>query len=626
MIELAADAPLSGDLAAGGVFVPGCTLRMADECDLVVCGANGQVSLPARVVYVDGHRGAGLELIGFSTAMRAQLAELAPIARRAELAASDDDLAVPVANEGDDGDDHHLTVPVSTGVRDAVDLDDAGDLGAGSPAGAGDELAGETAAADDLEPALDDDAARPVFLDDDLDDDLADDLAVPVAVEIDDDPRTMPVSTGVRDAADLELPALCAALTEDDLALAMDAELERAIAGFVRRPATGELWGSDPALEIVETDRATDTGASFFDIVGPVAGSDPRSAEAAGADGHTEHADPELGVPAHTRRHPGPGRSGSGLADAGYWDSAEIADPGLETGEHTAGGFSAAQGTRRRTAVQGPDTASFAAERTESELSANEVTDPGLDIAEYTAGGFSAAEGTRRSSAGRETTSFAAEVTEPEGSPAEHTAAGFSAAEGTRRTSAAQRREPASFATEVTEPEGSPAEITDPGAAALGPEADRDAGPEADPASDRRGGGSRALRNVHERLRGLNLAAQIKLATSGELHERIVLERLYGKNVWETLLRNPRLTAPEVSRIARYGSLPRVLLEVILANNAWLQVPEVRRALLSNPRLGTDQIVKVLRLVPKHELRLAAVQTAYPHAVRNAAKMLIGGD
>lgn len=133
--------------------------------------------------------------------------------------------------------------------------------------------------------------------------------------------------------------------------------------------------------------------------------------------------------------------------------------------------------------------------------------------------------------------------------------------------------------------------------------------------------------NVHERLRGLNLAHQLKLASSGELHERIVLERLYGKNVWETLLRNPRLTAPEIARIARMGALPRVLLEIIITNNAWLQIPEVRRALLGNPRLATDQIVKVLRLTPKHELRLAAVQTAYPFAVRNAAKLLLrAGD
>ena len=61
------------------------------------------------------------------------------------------------------------------------------------------------------------------------------------------------------------------------------------------------------------------------------------------------------------------------------------------------------------------------------------------------------------------------------------------------------------------------------------------------------------------------------------------------------------------------GALPRPLLEIIVGNGAWLQIPEVRRALLSNPRLGTDQITRVLRLMPKHELKLAAMQTAYPH-------------
>ncbi|MGE0547858.1 MAG: hypothetical protein AB7O24_02810 [Kofleriaceae bacterium] len=130
-------------------------------------------------------------------------------------------------------------------------------------------------------------------------------------------------------------------------------------------------------------------------------------------------------------------------------------------------------------------------------------------------------------------------------------------------------------------------------------------------------------RNAHERLRGLTLAEQVKLAATGDQTERVLLERFYGKNVWEPLLRNPRLTAPEVARIGRMGALPRVLLEVILNNGAWLQIAEVRRALLSNPRLGTDQIIRLLRLMPKHELKLAAVQTAYPAPVRDAAKRLI---
>jgi hypothetical protein len=129
--------------------------------------------------------------------------------------------------------------------------------------------------------------------------------------------------------------------------------------------------------------------------------------------------------------------------------------------------------------------------------------------------------------------------------------------------------------------------------------------------------------NVNERLRGLTLAQQIKVAQKGEVTDRTVLERLYGKNVWEALLRNPRITGPEIARIARMGTLPRNLLELIVGNGGWLQIPEVRRALLSNPRLGTDQILRVLRLLPKHELKLAGVQTAYPFTVRDAAKRML---
>jgi hypothetical protein len=129
--------------------------------------------------------------------------------------------------------------------------------------------------------------------------------------------------------------------------------------------------------------------------------------------------------------------------------------------------------------------------------------------------------------------------------------------------------------------------------------------------------------SLHERLRGLTLVQQQKIAAHGEHAERVMLERIYGKSVWDALLRNPRLTGPEVARIARMGALPRPQLEVILNNGAWLQIPEVRRALLSNPRLGTDQVMRILRMLPKHEMKLAAQQTAYPLAVRTAAKTIL---
>jgi hypothetical protein len=129
--------------------------------------------------------------------------------------------------------------------------------------------------------------------------------------------------------------------------------------------------------------------------------------------------------------------------------------------------------------------------------------------------------------------------------------------------------------------------------------------------------------HVQERLRGLPVVEQLRVARDGALTERVVLERLYGKTVWEALLRNTRLTVPEVARLAKMGTMPRPLLELIVGNPAWLQVPQVRRALLTNPRLTPDMVHKVLLLLPRDELQLVPQITAYPAAVRMAAKGLV---
>lgn len=122
-------------------------------------------------------------------------------------------------------------------------------------------------------------------------------------------------------------------------------------------------------------------------------------------------------------------------------------------------------------------------------------------------------------------------------------------------------------------------------APAQAPPAPSDPGPEHDPAAaddePEDPAGEAAPANVQARLRGLSVVEQLRVARDGGQTERVVLERLYGKTVWEALLRNPRLTVPEVSRLARMGTMPRPLLELILGNPAWLQVPQVRRALLS---------------------------------------------
>ena len=130
---------------------------------------------------------------------------------------------------------------------------------------------------------------------------------------------------------------------------------------------------------------------------------------------------------------------------------------------------------------------------------------------------------------------------------------------------------------------------------------------------------------MHERIRSLSSAEQHRMAMNGSLSERIALERMYGPSVWETLLKNPRITIPEVARMARKGTLPRPLVEAIGANNAWVAVVDVQRALLSNPRSSTAVILRVLQMMPRRDLILAQSQTAYPAAVRNHARRMVGG-
>ena len=130
--------------------------------------------------------------------------------------------------------------------------------------------------------------------------------------------------------------------------------------------------------------------------------------------------------------------------------------------------------------------------------------------------------------------------------------------------------------------------------------------------------------NLQERLRSLSAVEQQRLAAAGTLSERLALERMYGPTVWETLLRNSRLTIPEVARIGRKGTLPRPLVDVIAANPSWIAAGEVQRALLSNPRSSPAVVEKVLRGMSRSELQLVPQQTSYPGPVREAAKRMLG--
>jgi len=133
------------------------------------------------------------------------------------------------------------------------------------------------------------------------------------------------------------------------------------------------------------------------------------------------------------------------------------------------------------------------------------------------------------------------------------------------------------------------------------------------------------LESLQARIRALSLPDALRLARSGSLSERMALERTFGKLVWEQLIQNPSVTVPEAARIAGMGTLPLPLIDQIVGNPAWLASDEVRRRLLTNPRLRGQALMKVLRAVPRAELPLIAQQPGLPYAAREAARRLLKG-
>lgn len=149
---------------------------------------------------------------------------------------------------------------------------------------------------------------------------------------------------------------------------------------------------------------------------------------------------------------------------------------------------------------------------------------------------------------------------------------------------------------------------------------DLDSDPSSEPGSD---SSSPAARNLHERVRTLDLAERDAMARQGSLPERVALERRFGSSMWEGLLHNPQITPREVQRMAKSTSLPTGLVNLIVSNRGWLSDPAISQALLANPRVSGAQIERVLRALPQAEIQRVAEQTSVRMQVRQAAKRLI---
>jgi hypothetical protein len=109
--------------------------------------------------------------------------------------------------------------------------------------------------------------------------------------------------------------------------------------------------------------------------------------------------------------------------------------------------------------------------------------------------------------------------------------------------------------------------------------------------------------NIWDRVRALSQMEKLLLAVKADRSERALLLQDNDPRVLLSLLRNPRLTADEVARLAKSSFLTYQIADVIIKTAQWMAVLDVRLGLIHNPKTPPAFSLRILPTLPETEVR-----------------------
>jgi hypothetical protein len=109
-----------------------------------------------------------------------------------------------------------------------------------------------------------------------------------------------------------------------------------------------------------------------------------------------------------------------------------------------------------------------------------------------------------------------------------------------------------------------------------------------------------------DRVRTLSQMEKILLAIRADRAERAVLVQDNDPRVLLSVLRNPRLTIDEVTRIAKSSFLNFQIVDVIMKAGQWTASLDVRLALIHNSKTPQAVALRILPTLPDSEVRSIA--------------------
>jgi uncharacterized protein (TIGR02266 family) len=125
------------------------------------------------------------------------------------------------------------------------------------------------------------------------------------------------------------------------------------------------------------------------------------------------------------------------------------------------------------------------------------------------------------------------------------------------------------------------------------------------------------------RIKKMSMNEKMILAPKADKVERMALLKDLNPSVARLIIRNPRISDLEIVRISKDISTPADVLDAIGKNRKWIQNPEVKSAIVRNPKTPSRLALRQLALLSTKEVALLAKsQHVRDNIKREALKIL----
>jgi hypothetical protein len=129
--------------------------------------------------------------------------------------------------------------------------------------------------------------------------------------------------------------------------------------------------------------------------------------------------------------------------------------------------------------------------------------------------------------------------------------------------------------------------------------------------------------SLYIQIMRLTVGEKIKLALKGNRDARNILIRDASHIVPRFVMQNPRITDDEIVSVSRNRNIDADVLRIIGDDKEWGRNPQIRSALVANPKTPIAVALKFVNSLSERELRLLAKSKNIPSAVAGSAKRVL---